>query len=156
ALPQLFDICPTLSPAELGSICALLRTALLDVFGAEVPLLALSDSYRWFYWMRRCFPSRFGFKKQIAKLYDALAKKPNFASAHMLPKTLRNDLPTQWRDPYTGEQHRGGMAEILPLAEQLGAVRIAALVDYWNGALTLSTLENTLGNASYDTGLPCA
>ncbi|MEG1932156.1 MAG: hypothetical protein RR075_03495, partial [Pygmaiobacter sp.] len=37
ALPQLFDICPKLSPAELGSICALLRTALLDVFGAEVP-----------------------------------------------------------------------------------------------------------------------
>lgn len=149
------EACPALAPAELGEVTALLQRAVFAVFGEDMPFLALSDSYRWFYWVHRSFRSRYGAKKLLARLLDAVLRKPGFAQSHMQPCKLKPGLPSEWTDPFTGNTHTGGMEAILVQAEQAGSERLRALSGYWKGEISRDTLASALGSASYNTGLPC-
>lgn len=155
AVLPLNEACPVLSPAELGEITALLQRAIYAVFGEDVPFLAISDSYRWFYWVHRGFRSRYGVKKLLARLLDAALRQPGFASSHMQPAKMKPNVPEAWCNPFTGEARTGGMPAILAQAEQTGCERLRALCAYWKGEITKEALAQALGNASYDTGLPC-
>ena len=155
AVLPLSEACPVLSPAELGETTALLQRAIFAVFGEDIPFLEISDSYRWFHWVHRSFRSRYGFKKLIARLLDAALHKPGFALSHMQPCKMKPDVPDTWRDPYTGELHIGGMAAIVEQAEHKGSEQLRALCGYWKREVSREDLAQVLGNASYNTGLPC-
>lgn len=155
SVAPLREVCPPLITSELGEVAALLRDAVAEVFGIELPFVALCDSFSHFSLVRRFFRSRFGFKKLAARGIDAALRRPGFASSHMQPRRPAAGIPDAWTDPYTGTPHRGGFSALLAEAEETGAERLRALCRYWDGALEEQALAQVLGRASYDTGLPC-
>lgn len=154
-IAPLREVCPPLITGELGEVAALLRETVDEVFGIQLPFVAICDSFSHFSLVRWFFRSRFGFKKLIARGIDAVLRKPGFASSHMQPRRPAKGIPNQWINPYTGTLLRGGFSSLLAAAEKTGAARIRALCLYWDGALTEDELKKVLGSASYDTGLPC-
>lgn len=154
-LPSSKQSAPVLVTAELAQVAALLRGAIAEVYGEQVPILALLDCFSHFSLARWFFRSPLGGKKLIARVIDLALHRKSFSHSHMLPGRLRRNLPAEWTDPYTGIVHEGGMQHILTQAEELGAMRLDALDRYWAGRLTEENLVDVLGNASYDTGLPC-
>ncbi len=155
SVAPLRDVCPPLITSELGEVAALLRDAVAEVFGVELPFVAICDSFSHFSLVRWFFRSRFGFKKLAARGIDAALRRPGFATSHMRPRRPAAEIPDTWTDPYTGLVHQGGFSALLAEAEETGAERIRALSRYWDGALGERELGKALGRASYDTGLPC-
>lgn len=154
-LPSSRQSAPVLRSSDLAQVATLLRDAIAEVYGEQIPFLSLLDCFSHFSLARWFFRSPLGGKKLIAHAIDIGLRRKNFSHSHMLPGRLRRNLPDDWIDPYTGIEHKGGMRRILAQAEETGAVRLQALHRYWTGALELQDLAAALGNASYDTGLPC-
>lgn len=154
-IAPLSAVCPPLVTRELGEVAALLRDAIAQVFDVDLPFVAICDSFSHFSLVRWFFRSRFGFKKLISRLIDAVLRKPGFSHCHMQPRRLSAELPDAWANPYTGILQEGGFPALFAAAEETGAKRLRALCLYWEGALGEPDLSKALGSASYDTGLPC-
>ena len=154
-LPSSRQSAPVLSGPDLAQVASLLQNAIAEVYGEQIPFLALLDCFSHFSLARWFFRSPLGGKKLIAHAIDLALHRKRFSHSHMLPGRLRRGLPEEWTDPYTGRLHQGGIRRILAQAEQTGADRLQALHRYWSGELGPDALSGALGNASYDTGLPC-
>ncbi|MDD3429209.1 MAG: zinc dependent phospholipase C family protein [Oscillospiraceae bacterium] len=140
---------------QLGEICALLRDCIFEVFGEQVPFLALTESFHDFRFVRKFFRSPYGIKKAFAKVIELpLIAKRGFLTSRMQPMRLKRNLPNEWVNTYTNERNEGGMGTLIKVAERTGAAYMKAACAYWNGFLTIEQLNVILGNKSYYTGLP--
>lgn len=148
---------PVLITEELAQVTKLLREAIEEVYGYEIPLLALADAFHDNMTIRRMMISKSSFNKLLCR-----AIQPSNASKYGGPLTVRMQpapplrrLPKTWRNPYTGEESELTLSEVLAVAEQTGAVCVTAVMHSWLGSLDDDKLASILANNDYYTGLPC-
>lgn len=146
---------PRFIGCNLAEVCALIRDGVRQVYGEEIPFLALSETFHDNRFLLKFSQSRFGFKKLLAKFIDfAIIRKKNAVYCHMKPKRMKNDLPQSWQSPYNGEEYQGGIMNILNVAERTGGAYIKAATAYWQQLITKEQLMQIIQSKSYDTGLP--
>ncbi len=67
-----------------------------------------------------------------------------------------NESGREWSHPaIPGEKHRESFLDLWATALDEAALLLQQADSYWKGTLPLSTLEQTIGNISYDTGKAC-
>ena len=148
---------PVLITDDLAQVSSLLRQAVSEAYEMDVPLLALADAFHDNMMLHKLMISRTRMKKPILSLMvpkDSELYGGPF-TARMQPARRLPRLPQDWANPYTGEAMALLLDEVLAVAEQTGAICIAAVMRYWLGELDENTLITVLGNNDYFTGLPC-
>lgn len=148
------DAAPRLAADALAEICLLMRRALQDVFGVQVPLTQLSDAYRIFRFTHRfCYAPRGG-KKAVAWLLDnTVARGTDYVQSHMTPcKAPREGFPEAWKHPYTGQDVKAGPHALCLHATELCVNYQNALTQFWGGTISAGALAAAIGSNSYETG----
>ncbi|MFZ2537761.1 MAG: hypothetical protein WAX04_02520, partial [Oscillospiraceae bacterium] len=104
--------------------------------------------------MRKWFTSRVGVRRGIYYIVETfIFKEPGYILSNLTPGHKPKELPTSWKNPFTGEERIGGMDELLLLAEDIGAGFIDTINEYWNNQISLGEFFAVIGNQSYETGL---
>lgn len=152
---ELHAAAPVLITEELAQVTCLLRQAIRQVYGKNVPLAALADAFHANYSVRRMLLSpagRVALKITNPTTHSAFGplKYRRQPGQPLLP------LPLAWTDPFSGEKWEMTYPQLLTLAEQSGAVCITAAMRYWLGLLEETDLAEAFRNCDYDTGMPCA
>lgn len=147
------DACPVPVGQDLAEITTLLHTCLLEVFGEDIPVEYLADSFHHTHLVRSLFPSRHGVRKLLFRLIEPLFGGKGYILSHVSPCALRNNLPEEWTDPFTGETRQGGLFVLLKAAEQRSAQYMKAALDTWMGRMDWAELEALLGTVSYTEGI---
>ena len=148
------DSSPVPHGEELAEIASLLRTALAEVYGVDVSVEALADSFYYLNRVRRLFASRHGVRKGLFWLVETFWHGRGFLTEHVTPRALRLDLPDDWTDPATGEARHDGVFALLKQAEQRSASYMQAALANWMDKLPDTELNALLGSMDYITGTP--
>ena len=148
---------PVLITDDLAQVAVLLQECIAEVYQKNIPLLALADAYHHNLSARGLMVSGSGVKRPLLSALQASTPHRDFGplTARMQPARPLRRLPSAWTNPFSGQEMNLTANEVVALAEQTGAVCIAAAMRYWLGALPESKLIGVLGNNSYLTGLPC-
>lgn len=154
--------CPRILGARLATIGALLQQGIRDAYGIEVSREALADAFHHLWYFRRLFVSRWRVKYAFFWLIEPLFGGRGFVTGHISPARLRGTskkdkkkLPDTWQDPFTGEAHTDGLADLLEQAQRRSAAYMMAAEGYWQGRVRTDQLYDLLGDRSYTTGQPC-
>lgn len=146
------DTSPRIPGAELAEVCALLHDCLAQVYGEDIPVEYLADSFYHTYRMRSLFLSRHGIKYRLFWLIEPLFGGRGFITGHVSPRQLALDLPDRWRDPATGEQRTGNVFALLERAQERSYYYMCAALSRWQGGSTQEQLAEMLGSVDYGTG----
>jgi len=147
------DSSPQLAGEELADVAALLHTCLLETYGEDVPVEYLADTFHHTRCLRGVFTSRFGVRRAFYWLVEPFFGGRGFITGHVSPRTLK-DLPDPWQDPFTGEEHTGGVFALLPAAAQRASAFMLAALQCWMHQLPPEQLAAQLGSMSYTEGRP--
>ena len=149
-------VMPTTS--ELAEIPALLRGALLAVYGEDVPLLAITDAFRGFRRLHGFFYSPLGGKKALAAFADkCILRRTGWAMSHMTPACPpAGGFAEKWVDPFTGETQHAGPDALCREAEATAAALCEIALHVWNDRAPLDIAAAVIGSYSYETGQPLA
>lgn len=151
---------PVLITEDLAQVTSLLHDAIVQVYGMNIPLVALADTFHNNLSARKFLASGNWFKKSFAWVLEAVllgknAKNTrNAIKARLQPAKPLEKLPGEWENPYTHETHKMNWEEILVVAEQTGAACIAAAMNFWLGNINSDQLAAIVGNNNYYTGVP--
>lgn len=142
---------------ELAEIAALMHGALLEVYGEDVPLLAVTDAFRGFRRLHGFFCSPLGGKKALAAFADkCILRRPGWALSHMTPACPpAKGFAEVWTNPFTGETVRMGPDALCREAETTAAALCEIALRVWNDRAPLDVAAAVIGSYSYETGLPC-
>lgn len=148
---------PVLITDDLAQVITLLRDAFAEVYGLDIPLLALADAYHHNSFIRKMLISKSHLKAPVLRLMQKgrAVRYGGPFTARMQPAKKLPRLPQNWTNPHSGDEMKLLLDEVLALAEQTGAICLRAAVRYWLGELSEEKLAATLGNNDYTTGLPC-
>lgn len=148
---------PVLITEELAQVVSLLHDAILDVYGVDIKATALADSFHNNLTQRKILISRSGVKKVLVSLVERVVYSGKDAKgklrSRMQPAPPLKKLPVQWVHPYTGEERDQTTDELLLEAREVGAVYIAAAMQFWLGDIDAEHLARVLGNMNYYTAL---
>ena len=148
--------CPPVPSGQLKEISRLLRRAVKEVFGLDIPARAFADSYRHTRLLRGIFVSRLGIKRGIFWLAERLAfGGPGFITGHITPARLRRSLPVHWQRPGDGRPMEGDVFFLLGQARIRCCELLRCYADFLAGRTDAQQLYKTIGSNGYDTGLPC-
>lgn len=148
---------PVLITEDLAQVTSLLHESILQVYGVDIPAVALADTYHSNLNARKFMISKHGFKKAVAAVMEPMffGKNSRYTiRAHMQPAKPLKKLPNHWENPYTHEAADATLEEMLMLAEQAGASLILAAMEFWLGNIDAAQLSAALGDNNYFTGLP--
>ncbi len=148
--------CPPVPSGQLKEISRLLRRAVKEVFGLDIPARAFADSYRHTRLLRGIFVSRLGIKRGIFWLAERLAfGGPGFITGHVTPARLRRSLPVHWQRLGDGQPMEGDVFFLLGQARIRCCELLRCYADFLAGRTDAQQLYKTIGSNGYDTGLPC-
>ncbi len=147
---------PVLITEDLAQVTSLLHEAIKTVYGIDIPAVALADMYHDNLYVRRMLVAKPGPKRLLVKFMEARGggNYHRDYSNRVQPAKPLGSLPEKWVNPYTKEEMNLTLAELLALAEQTGAVCMAAAMKFWLGELEDENLPKLFGNNNYYTGLP--
>ena len=148
---------PVLIGEDLAQVVLLLREALLHVYGMDVPVVALSDTFHHNLRVRTFLTTRNPIKKMVAGWVETRVLGPtgrNAIRGRMQPAPPLERLPTNWSNPFDGVTHNLTMEEIMVEAEEAGALFISAAMRLWLGEAEVDELAAMLGSLDYYTGQP--
>ncbi len=137
---------------DLAEIAALLHQCILEVYGQDISMEALADSFYYTYRLRRLFTSRHGVRRAFYWVLELFFGGRGFITGHVSPAHLKLNLPEDWTDPATGEERHGGAFALLKDAQHRCELFMTAALGHWMGKLDEEILEKTLGSMSYITG----
>lgn len=150
------DSAPALAGEALADIANLLHTCLQEVYDLDVPVEYLADSFYHNTKLRGLFPSRFGVRRAFYWLVEPLFAGRGYITGHVTPRKLKNDLPADWTDPFSGEEHHEDIFTLLAKAQSRSEKFMAATILAWGGQLPGPALAEQLGSMSYLEGRPTA
>ena len=113
----------------------------------------LADAFWHTYRLRGLFPSKHGLRRVFFWLVEPLFGGRGFITGHVSPRQLDKRLPDDWTDPFTGEQHGGGLFALLPKAVFRSEQFMGAALLYWMNRLTPAEFAEKLGSMSYLQGI---
>lgn len=148
---------PVLITDELAQVTNLLHDAIYQVYGTDVPVVALADAFHDNLTYRKFLISRYGVKKFFAPMLEHILlgkKSKGKLRSRMQPAPPLKALPEKWKNPYTQEELDVTLDEMLVLSQQAGAACIMATMDYWLGVIEAKQLSDVIGDNNYYTGLP--
>ena len=137
---------------ERTELAVLLRAAIREVYGLEVPLACLEDAFVQLHQVRRLFPSRHGLRRGLFYLVETFFGGRGYLTGHVSPRALAPDLPDEWVNPATGQRRRADIQSLLLLAEQNSVLFFSAALRYWTGILPERGVAGLLGSRDYETG----
>ena len=105
--------------------------------------------------LRRLFTSRFGVRRALYGVVERFLGGKGFITGHVSPRKLK-PLPDAWVDPFTGQQHTGGVFALLPLAKRRSAEYMSAALLLWMGRSSQAEFCQAVGSHSYTEGRPTA
>ena len=146
------DACPLPKGEDLAEITLLLQQALWETYGAEVSAECLADAFYYFNRVRRLFTSRHGLRRGLFYVVETFFGGRGFLTGHVSPRALALNLPDDWTDPATGQQHHGGAFALLKQAERLSALYMTGALQHWMGVLPQTDMVKLLGSRDYGTG----
>ena len=146
------DVCPLPKGEDLAEITLLLQQALRETYGAEVSAECLADAFYYFNRVRRLFTSRHGLRRGLFYVVETFFGGRGFLTGHVSPRALALNLPDDWTDPATGQQHHGGAFALLKQAERLSALYMTGALQHWMGVLPQTDMVKLLGSRDYGTG----
>lgn len=146
------DSSPVPVGQDLAEIAALLHQCILEVYGQDISVEALADSFYYTYRLRRLFTSRHGVRRAFYWVLELFFGGRGFITGHVSPAHLKLNLPEDWTDPATGEERHGGAFALLKDAQHRCELFMTAALGHWMGKLDEEILEKTLGSMSYITG----
>lgn len=146
------DSSPVPVGQDLAEIAALLHQCILEVYGQDISVEALADSFYYTYRLRRLFTSRHGVRRAFYWVLELFFGGRGFITGHVSPAHLKLNLPEDWTDPATGEERHGGAFALLKDAQHRCELFMTAALGHWMGKLDEKILEKTLGSMSYITG----
>ena len=146
------DSSPVPVGQDLAEIAALLHQCILEVYGQDISVEALADSFYYTYRLRRIFTSRHGVRRAFYWVLELFFGGRGFITGHVSPAHLKLNLPEDWTDPATGEERHGGAFALLKDAQHRCELFMTAALGHWMGKLDEEILEKTLGSMSYITG----
>lgn len=146
---------PALLAEELAQVTGLLRAAVLQVYRADIPPVALADTYHDNYRYKKLLYSRFGAKKALVSLLALFVPARNRGSlkAAMQPAKPLKSLPSGWVNPYTRQAQNQTLEELLQQAQEAAGVYITTIVQYWLGQVGAAHLAKVLQGRNLYTGL---
>ena len=133
------DSSPVPVGQDLAEIAALLHQCILEVYGQDISVEALADSFYYF-------------DAAVHLLLELFFGGRGFITGHVSPAHLKLNLPEDWTDPATGEERHGGAFALLKDAQHRCELFMTAALGHWMGKLDEEILEKTLGSMSYITG----
>lgn len=148
------EACPTPVGEELADVTALLRGALREVYGLDIPAEAIADSFFHSTKLRGLFTSRFGVRRAFFWLIEPLFGGRGRITGHVSPRKLKKDLPDTWTDPYTGAPRTGDAFALLKEAQAVSEKYMAAAILFWTRRQPAQAVEALLGSVSYIEGRP--
>lgn len=148
---------PVLVTDALAQVATLLQAALGEVYGLNIPLIALADAFHDNLIVRRWLADRTGVRRPLVGIVDA--RRPGrpggpIGLCRQPAKRLRRLLPS-WTNPYNQKAMTLSLQDLLRLAERTGAICITAAMRFWLGTLDADKLADVLGDNDYRSGLPC-
>ena len=152
---------PRLTGAARAESLTLLRQCIAQVYGREIPLLALSDAFALMRLVRVLTPSRtpLHLRRAAFWLAEPFLGERGFITGHCSPARLKGlaakdkkKLPFPWQNPFSGEWHEEDISALLSRAEHTAAAYIMAAQRFWQGQITAGQLAEVLGSKSYTTG----
>lgn len=148
------DTSPIPPAEELFVIASLLHTCLLEIFGYDIPIEYLSDSFRHTYYVRALFKSRFGIRRALFGILERFMGGKGFITGHVSPAKLYPNLPEEWIDPFSGARREGGVASLLNTSQKRCAEFMRAAQGLWEGTIPDETFRAAIGSMSYVQGRP--
>lgn len=148
---------PVLITDDLAQVTSLLRDAVLQAYGMDVPPVALADTFHNNLTVRKFLISPHGGKKFLARVMEPVLfgkKGGDKILSRMQPAKPLKKLPATWTNPYTHEETNVTLEELILLAEQVGAGYIVAALEFWLGNIDGAQLATVVGDNNYYTGLP--
>lgn len=148
---------PVIITDELAQVTSLLHDSILQVYGMNIPAVALADTFHSNLSIHKFFVSPKGFKKAVAAVLELVlfgGKGKYTIRSHMQPAAPLKKLPSKWYHPFTHEEMDVTLDELLILAEQAAAACIMSAMDFWVGNIDLAQLTEVIGDNNYYTGLP--
>lgn len=143
------DSAPALAGEALADIANLLHTCLQEVYGLDIPVEYLADSFYHNTRLRGLFPSRFGVRRAFYWLVEPLFAGRGYITGHVTPRKLKKDLPADWTDPFSGEEHHEDIFTLLAKAQSRSEKFMAATILAWGGQMPGPALAEQLGSMSY-------
>ena len=141
-------------------VAQLLQVCLREVYGVEIGLEALGDSFHHAHFLRSLFVSRLGVKKKLLEVLEPMFGGKGSLTGHVSPARLlgcrRSDkekLPVVWRNPYTGQTCQITVVGLLGEATRQAVTCFLTCRSVWQGRTPRQELERLLGSRSYETGL---
>jgi len=111
------DSSPVPVGQDLAEIAALLHQCILEVYGQDISVEALADSFYYTYRLRRLFTSRHGVRRAFYWVLELFFGGRGFITGHVSPAHLKLNLPEDWTDPATGQERHGGAFALLKDAQ---------------------------------------
>lgn len=150
------DASPLPTGEQLADIAALLHTCLLEAYGEDIPVEYLADAFYHTYRVRGLFPSRHGLRKVFFGVVERFFGGKGFVTGHISPRKLSPDLPDAWTDPFTGQEHTGGLFALLPKARRRSEECMGAALLFWLKKYSGQEFCRVIGSMSYTQGRPTA
>lgn len=149
---------PRLTAEDLGQVASLLHDAILDTYGEDVPIVALSDAYHSYELLRERMAAPSGLRRFFTKLTAPLRYGGQALSVtgRLQPAPALPPLPEDWQNPYTAEAVHLTFDEVVAVAESTAGVVLAAAMRYWLGQVSDEKIREIVGDNNYYTGRPCA
>ncbi|MCI6740154.1 MAG: zinc dependent phospholipase C family protein [Bacteroidales bacterium] len=151
---------PRLTGTALVQVAQLLQVCLKEVYGVDVGLEALGDSFHHAHFLRALFVSRLGIKKKLLEAAEPLFGGKGSLTGHVSPARLKGcrrsdkeQLPSVWRNPYTGQTCQITVAGLLHESTRRAVTCFLTCRSFWQGRTPRQELERLLGSRSYETGL---
>lgn len=149
------DVAAKLSPREMAEVTQLVRHALREVYGEDIPTEALADTMHSFYDLHRVFCSKHGFLRAGMWCVEHwIPRRPGFGMCHMTPaKQPEGGFTSDWVHPFTKAPMTAGPQELYEESTRLAERYLRAVEMYWLGSISKETLAAQIGDRSYSTGL---
>lgn len=156
------DNTPKLSEESLDAAANLLQVAIQKTLGIQLSKQALTDTFAHTRLLRSMVVSRCKLKYILFWLVEPLFGKRGFITGHVTPAKLKtpghgvDGLPTQWVNPFTGQQCQQSILDLLDEAARRSAAYMLAAQGYWDGKLDIHKVMELVGSNNYLSGLPDA
>ncbi len=143
------DSAPMLAGDALADIANLLKTCIQEVYGPEIPVEYLADSFYYNTKLRGLFATRSRGRKAFYSFAESTFAKRGYITGHVTPTPIKPDLPNTWTDPFTGEEKSGDVFALLEQAQHRSEKYMAAAILTWAGQQSRADLAEQLGSLCY-------
>lgn len=147
------DSSPVPVGQDLAEIAALLHQCILEVYGQDISVEALADSFITPTACAAFSPAATACGGRSIGCWSCfLAGRQGSITGHVSPAHLKLNLPEDGLTPPPGEERHGGAFALLKDAQHRCELFMTAALGHWMGKLDEEILEKTLGSMSYITG----